>query len=86
MMNEYIISTGSIFLSGAFSSLLYPPKIFELSSEELEKKIKEAIILVSEHKSSINAPFIMNRLNCDAKTANKILNILVERGYLIPEE
>lgn len=83
MINEYLTTTGSIFLSGAFVSLLSPTMFEEeLSQEELEKKVSLAIELVKTSKI-INAPIIMNKLNCDAKTANKIINILVERGIIV---
>jgi len=82
MMNESLITTGSIFLSGAFVSLLYPQRQ-EMSEEELEAKINLALELIHTSKI-INAPILVERLNCDSKTAHKILNILVERGYITP--
>ena len=80
MINEYI-STGSVFLSGAFASLLYPPKQFELTEEELQNKTDLALEIVRDNKR-IDAPLIMNKLNCDAKTANKIINRLLNRGIV----
>lgn len=80
MMNESIITTGSIFLSGAFVSLLYPQKQ-EMSKEELETKISLALEIIHTSKI-VNAAMLVEKLNCDSKTANKILNILIERGYI----
>ena len=81
MIGEYV-STGSLFLSRAFSTLLYPSKSDELSPEELEKKINLAIKLVNTY-NGIDAPMIISKLDCDAKTANKIINILLERGIIV---
>ena len=81
MINEYFISTGSVFLSGAFASLLYPPKQTDISKEELENKVKLAIDLVNS-KKIVNAPLLIENLNCDVKTANRIITILIERGHI----
>jgi len=80
MVNEFI-TAGSIFLSGAFASLLYPPKQLELTEEELEEKANLVVELVKSNKY-INAPLIMEKLNCNANTANKIINILINGGIL----
>ncbi len=83
MMNESIITTGSVFLSGAFASLLYPQKQEEISIEELESKVESAKVLLGS-TGTINAPLIIEKLNCDSKTANKIIGILIDRGFIIP--
>jgi len=85
MISDYIATTGSIFLSGAFVSLLYPSIQEEaISAKELEEK---AIIIMTLLKDraihEINAPIIMEKLSCNAKVANEIINLLLKKGLII---
>lgn len=85
MINNSFISAGSVFLSGAFMSLLYPPKQEEISAEELGKKVELAKELLNS-KKFINAPLIIENLNCSPETANKIIGILIQRGFIREKE
>ncbi len=79
MMNENL-SAGSTFLGLAFSSLIYPSESV-MSDKEFNDKVKQAGNLV-RIKGFIDAPLIIKEIGCDAKTANKILNALIDGGII----
>lgn len=81
MMNE-TLSAGSAFLGIAFSSLIYPNET-QTSDKEIEEKVKEAEVLVRSG-GYIDAPKIIQELKCDAPTANRILNRLMDKGIITP--
>ena len=60
-----------------------PSTIDYLNQQEAESKLDSAIELLKK-EGKINANMVITELNCNVKTANKIINMLFAKGYITP--
>ena len=82
-MIDKILSTGDLFLLPIFSGILLIPQ--EKRSEQLEEKFEEVSKLVGAGET-ISIKTIIEKYNCDVKTAHLIIKKLYEKGIITPIE